>query len=107
MDKSTFCALFREACACEAPQLIFVKQYVDYADAAELRSIYAMAHAPQRDLIYATGYTLRSLGAMLQIPVRTIENWTADHRPMPDYVRLLIAMICCNPTLDVPCDFSL
>ena len=107
MDKSTFCALFREACACEAPQLIFIKQYAEYADAAELRSIYAMAHAPQRDLIYATGYTLRSLGAMLQIPVRTIENWTADHRPMPYHVRLLIAMICCNPTFHVPCDFSL
>ena len=44
---------------------------------------------------------------MTQIPVRTIENWTADHRPMPYHVRLLIAMICCNPKLDVPCDFSL
>lgn len=107
MDKSTFCALFREACACEAPQLIFVKQHADYADAAELRSIYAMAHAPQRDLIYATGYTLRSLGAMLQIPVKTIESWTSGRRPMPYHVRLLIAMVCCNPTLDVPRDFSL
>ena len=107
MDKATFCALFREACACEAPQLIFVKRYAEYADAAQLRSIYVMAHAPQRDLIYATGYTLRSLSAMTQIPVRTIESWTADHRPMPNHVRLLIAMICCNPTLDVPCDFSL
>ena len=107
MDKSTFCALFREACACEAPQLIFIKQYADYADAAQLRSIYVMARAPQRDLIYATGYTLRSLGAMLQIPVRTIESWTADRRPMPYHVRLLIAMVCCNPTLDVPRDFSL
>ena len=107
MDKATFCALFREAYACEAPQMIFVKQYAEYADAAELRSVYAMAHAPQRDLIYATGYTLRSLSAMIQIPVRTIENWTANHRPMPYYVRLLIAMICCNPKLDAPCDFSL
>ena len=105
MDKATFCALFREASACDAPQMFFVKQYAQYADAAELRSIYAMAHAPQRDLIYATGYTLRSLSAMTQIPVRTIENWTSDHRQMPYYVRLLIAMICCHPTLDVPCDF--
>lgn len=107
MDKATFCALFREASACEAPQMFFVKKYAEYADAAELRSIYAMAHAPQKNLIYATGYTLRSLSAMTQIPVRTIENWTANHRTMPYYVRLLIAMICCNPNLDVPCDFSL
>lgn len=107
MDKATFCALFREASACDAPQMFFVKKYAEYADAAELRSIYAMAHAPQKNLIYATGYTLRSLSAMTQIPVRTIENWTANHRTMPYYVRLLIAMICCNPKLDVPCDFSL
>lgn len=107
MDKATFCALFREASACDAPQMFFVKKYAEYADAAELRSIYAMAHAPQKNLIYATGYTLRSLSAMTQIPVRTIENWTANHRTMPYYVRLLIAMICCNPNLDVPCDFSL
>ena len=57
MDKATFCALFREAFACEAPQLIFVKQYAEYADAAELRSIYAMAHAKQRDLIYASSFS--------------------------------------------------
>ena len=43
-----------------------------------------------KEMLNATGWTMRQFAEYFGIPYRTVQNWTAGSRECPDYVRSLI-----------------
>lgn len=56
----------------------------------ELGHLWDAANLPMRELLAPCG-TMANAAARFCIPYRTVQDWCADRRQCPPYVRLLIA----------------
>lgn len=61
----------------------------EFGDAA--RPLWNVACLPFRDFLARTGYARAGLARRFCIPLRTVDDWLAEKRNPPPYVRLLIA----------------
>lgn len=61
----------------------------EFGDAA--RPLWGVACLPFRDFLALTGYTRAGLARRYCIPLRTVDDWLAEKRNPPPYVRLLLA----------------
>ena len=56
----------------------------------QLRSIYAAASRPGREIVSAAGMTQAAFAEAFCIPLRTVENWCTGCRECPLYTRLMM-----------------
>jgi DNA-binding transcriptional regulator YiaG len=61
------------------------------AEKARLSRIWELAHLSMKELISRTGMTQTSFAKGAGIPLRTVQNWCAESRDCPAYVRFLLA----------------
>lgn len=61
------------------------------AEKERLSGIWDLAHLSMRELISRTGMSQTAFAKCAGIPLRTVQNWCAESRDCPAYVRFLLA----------------
>lgn len=55
-----------------------------------LQDIYFLANSDLKNVREEYGYSRAEFSRLFNIPLRSLENWDAGYRKMPDYVKTLI-----------------
>ena len=56
-----------------------------------LKSIYSLAYMTTKQIRESGGYSRAAFSRAYSIPIRTLEDWDAEVRTAPDYVKMMIA----------------
>lgn len=65
----------------------------DLSEIDELRRLWTAAAAPFREFLAALGLSQADLSRSYLIPIRTVQDWVANKREPPTYVRIFIARL--------------
>lgn len=101
MTDKLFCKLWQDAL--KQPELeMYIGEYgyPDWFDEinedadeaiSTLTAIHRVAHMSIREMLKEAKLTQNAFATKFCIPLRTVENWSAEVNKCPDYTRLLIA----------------
>lgn len=64
---------------------------IDMDLVSSLQALWHVAHDPVRDLLGLLGLSQTGCAIRFCIPLRTIQDWVADKRTPPAYIRLMVA----------------